>query len=110
MTEIHSLFDWATHTKRGMLLFIDEAVRARGAACKQALHSRPSHAGAPAPPQDAFLSKRGGGVASDEVRAALNALLFRTGSPSRDVALVLATNRPGARSGARFASLGAQGT
>jgi ATPase family AAA domain-containing protein 3A/B len=68
VTEIHALFDWASVTKRGMLLFIDEA--------------------------DAFLSKRGGGASSDEVRSALNALLFRTGSPSRDVALVLATNRP----------------
>jgi hypothetical protein len=27
VTEIHALFDWAAHTKRGMLLFIDEAVR-----------------------------------------------------------------------------------
>jgi hypothetical protein len=40
-------------------------------------------------------------VASTEsapgVRAALNALLYRTGELSRDVVLVIATNRPEAR-------------
>jgi hypothetical protein len=28
VTEIHAMFDWAAHTKRGMLIFIDEAVSA----------------------------------------------------------------------------------
>jgi len=69
---IHELFDWASTSRRGLLLFIDEA--------------------------DAFLAKRGGGVAASEtapgVRAALNALLYRTGELSRDVVLVVATNRP----------------
>ena len=41
---------------------------------------------------------RGGSVAASEaapgVRAALNALLYRTGELSRDVVLVIATNRP----------------
>ena len=32
---------------------------------------------------------------SEAQRSALNALLFRTGDQSRDIALVLATNRPG---------------
>ena len=72
VTRIHELFDWASTSRRGLLLFIDEA--------------------------DAFLAKRGGGVAASEtapgVRAALNALLYRTGELSRDVVLVVATNRP----------------
>ncbi|EEH57423.1 uncharacterized protein MICPUCDRAFT_16944 [Micromonas pusilla CCMP1545] len=72
VTRIHELFDWAGTSRRGLLLFIDEA--------------------------DAFLAKRGGGVAAAEhstgVRAALNALLYRTGELSRDVVLVIATNRP----------------
>ena len=91
VTAIHELFDWSTQTRKGVLLFIDEA--------------------------DAFLSKRGGHgeearaplshslcaaqrltCPTTQVRAALNALLFRTGAPSRDIALVLATNRPGALS------------
>ena len=33
---------------------------------------------------------------SEGLRGALNAILFRTGDQSRDFAVVLATNRPGA--------------
>ncbi len=54
---------------QGLLLFIDEA--------------------------DAFLGRRGEGM-SEGLRGALNAILFRTGDQSRDFAVVLATNRPGA--------------
>ena len=68
VTKIHETFDWASTSRKGLLLFIDEA--------------------------DAFLAKRGGDVVGIESRAALNALLYRTGEMSRDVALVLATNRP----------------
>ena len=71
VTKIHELFDWASTSRRGLLLFIDEA--------------------------DAFLAKRGGGVAASEtapgVRAALNALLYRTGELSRDVVLVVIRRR-----------------
>jgi ATPase family AAA domain-containing protein 3A/B len=56
---------------QGLLLFIDEA--------------------------DAFLGRRGDGM-SEGMRGALNAILFRTGDQSRDFAVVLATNRPGALS------------
>jgi len=69
VTQLHELFDWAASSRKGVLLFIDEA--------------------------DAFLARRGGPVGgAEEVRAALNALLYRTGSPSSRLALVLATNRP----------------
>ena len=88
VTRIHELFDWASTSRRGLLLFIDEA--------------------------DAFLAKRTGGAGSTPsapgsadagstsssanhpggVRSALNALLYRTGELSRDVVLVIATNRP----------------
>ncbi len=68
VTKIHETFDWASTSRKGLLLFIDEA--------------------------DAFLAKRGSDVVGTESRAALNALLYRTGEMSRDVALVLATNRP----------------
>ena len=68
VTKLHEMFDWASTSRNGLLLFIDEA--------------------------DAFLAKRGSDVAGSESRAALNALLFRTGDMNRDVALVLATNRP----------------
>ena len=51
-----------------MLLFIDEA--------------------------DAFLCRRESAGMSEAMRAALNAVLYRTGGQQRDFVLVLATNRP----------------
>ncbi|KAK8694680.1 hypothetical protein V6N13_072227 [Hibiscus sabdariffa] len=69
VTKIHEIFDWAKKSKKGLLLFIDEA--------------------------DAFLCERNSIHMSEAQRSALNALLFRTGDQSRDVVLVLATNRPG---------------
>ncbi|KDD71649.1 hypothetical protein H632_c4628p0 [Helicosporidium sp. ATCC 50920] len=67
VTQLHELFDWAERSRRGLLLFVDEA--------------------------DAFLAKRGAGM-SEGMRGALNATLFRTGDQSRDFVVVLATNRP----------------
>ncbi|XP_044470693.1 ATPase family AAA domain-containing protein 3 isoform X2 [Mangifera indica] len=69
VTKIHEIFDWAKKSKKGLLLFIDEA--------------------------DAFLCERNSIHMSEAQRSALNALLFRTGDQSRDTVLVLATNRPG---------------
>ncbi|PHT89018.1 hypothetical protein T459_04131 [Capsicum annuum] len=69
VTKIHEIFDWAKKSNKGLLLFIDEA--------------------------DAFLCERNSTYMSEAQRSALNALLFRTGDQSRDVVLVLATNRPG---------------
>ncbi|KFK30280.1 hypothetical protein AALP_AA7G240700 [Arabis alpina] len=69
VTKIHDIFDWAKTSNKGLLLFIDEA--------------------------DAFLCERNSVYMSEAQRSALNALLFRTGDQSRDIVLVLATNRPG---------------
>ncbi|KAH6823226.1 AAA-type ATPase family protein [Perilla frutescens var. hirtella] len=69
VTKIHDIFDWAKKSKKGLLLFIDEA--------------------------DAFLCERNSTHMSEAQRSALNALLYRTGDQSRDIVLVLATNRPG---------------
>ncbi|GAB4849146.1 hypothetical protein Ancab_003954 [Ancistrocladus abbreviatus] len=69
VTKIHEIFDWAKKSRKGLLLFIDEA--------------------------DAFLCERNSTNMSEAQRSALNALLFRTGDQSRDIVLVLATNRPG---------------
>eukprot|EP00775_Hariotina_reticulata_P009234 gene9234-9399_t len=68
VTQLHQTFDWAERSRRGLLLFIDEA--------------------------DAFLGRRNDAM-SEGLRGALNALLFRTGDQSRDFMVVLATNRPG---------------
>ncbi|KRY52366.1 ATPase family AAA domain-containing protein 3 [Trichinella britovi] len=66
VTEIHKLFDWASTSRRGLILFVDEA--------------------------DAFLRRRD--AASEHTRAAFNAFLYRTGDQSSHFSLVLATNRP----------------
>lgn len=66
--ELHKLFDWADTTRRGLLLFIDEG--------------------------DAFLGSRARVGLSEDQRNALNALLYRTGTPTTKFMLVVATNRP----------------
>lgn len=66
--ELHKLFRWAEHSRKGLVLFIDEA--------------------------EAFLKTRSDPGMSENARNALNALLYNTGSESRDFMLVLATNRP----------------
>jgi ATPase family AAA domain-containing protein 3A/B len=68
VTQLHETFDWAERTRRGLLLFVDEA--------------------------DAFLGRRSDSM-SEGLRGALNATLYRTGDQSRDFMVVLATNRPG---------------
>lgn len=68
VTAMHKLFDWATTSGRGLLLFIDEA--------------------------DAFLRKRSSEVISEDLRATLNAFLHRTGEQSNKFMLVLASNTP----------------
>lgn len=69
VTELHKLFDWAATSRRGLLLFIDEA--------------------------DAFLRTRSSAAgATEDMRNALNAFLYRTGEPSTRFMIMMATNRP----------------
>lgn len=71
VNQLHGLFKWASRSSRGLLVFIDEA--------------------------EAFLSTRGDGgdqASAEHIRHALNALLYQTGTQSRNFMLVLATNRP----------------
>jgi len=68
VTELHKLFKWVHRSKRGVLLFIDEA--------------------------DAFLSSRKKGTMSEPLRNALTTMLYHTGTPSSKFTMVLATNRP----------------
>ena len=65
--ELNKIFDWAQNQSNGMILFIDEA--------------------------DAFLRSRKAGV-SEQTRHAINSFLYRTGTPSDKLILVLATNAP----------------
>lgn len=68
VSAMHKVFDWAQTSRRGVLLFVDEA--------------------------DAFLRKRSKEVISEDMRATLNAFLYRTGEQSQKFMLVLASNQP----------------
>jgi len=68
VTELHKLFDWAKTSRKGLLLFIDEA--------------------------DAFLQNRETTKISEDQRNALNAFLFRTGTESNQFMMVYASNQP----------------
>ena len=68
VTAIHKVFDWASTSRKGLLLFIDEA--------------------------DAFFTKRSSKDISEDLRAMLNAFLHRTGEQSNKFMLVLASNTP----------------
>lgn len=70
VTEIHNLWTWAESRNRGMILFIDEA--------------------------DAFLQKRNDkhGKMSENMRATVNAFLMKSGTESKKVMFVLASNQP----------------
>ena len=66
--ELNTLFDWAEKQSNGIILFIDEA--------------------------DAFLRNRKSPEMSEYMRHTINSFLYRTGSPSDNVIVVMATNAP----------------
>jgi len=68
VTAVHKLYDWANTSKKGLILFVDEA--------------------------DAFLRKRSSESISEDLRSTLNAFLYRTGDQSDKFMLVLASNTP----------------
>merc|ERR1712112_549978 len=68
VTAVHKLFDWAATSRKGLILFVDEA--------------------------DAFLRKRSSETISEDMRSTLNAFLYRTGDQSDKFMLVLASNTP----------------
>ena len=68
VTEIHKLFKWVNSSRRGVVLFIDEA--------------------------ESFLGQRTGGM-SENLRNAITALLYHTGTASSKFMMIIATNRPG---------------
>lgn len=71
-SELHKLFNWASNSRRGLVLFIDEA--------------------------DAFLRRGRGGdsTMSEDARNCLSVFLHHTGTESSRVAVILATNIPSA--------------
>jgi len=68
VAQINRLFRWAENSKKGLLIFIDEA--------------------------ETFLCKRTGMAPGDPRRDVINAVLGHTGTPSSKVMLVLASNAP----------------
>ncbi|BFZ23194.1 hypothetical protein BsWGS_26233 [Bradybaena similaris] len=67
-TAMYKVFDWAHTSRKGVVLFIDEA--------------------------DAFLRRRGNESVGEDFRSAVNAFLFKTGEQSNKFMLVLASNLP----------------
>ncbi|VDK34132.1 unnamed protein product [Taenia asiatica] len=63
VTAIHKVFNWAKTSRKGVLLFVDEA--------------------------DAFLRKRGQERISEGMRATLNAFLYRTGEQSQKSVFII---------------------
>lgn len=70
VTELHKVFDWAERSRNGTILFIDEA--------------------------DAFLrmGREDKASMSEDMRNALSAFLYRTGTETTKFMVVLATNLP----------------
>jgi ATPase family AAA domain-containing protein 3A/B len=68
VTEIHKLFKWVNSSRKGVVLFVDEA--------------------------ESFLAQRTGGM-SENLRNAITALLYHTGTASSKFMMIIATNRPG---------------
>ncbi|KAG5176903.1 hypothetical protein JKP88DRAFT_170782, partial [Tribonema minus] len=68
VSEMHKVFDWAQTSRRGVVLFVDEA--------------------------DAFLRRRSTEVISEDMRNALNAFLYRTGEATDRFMVVYASNQP----------------
>jgi ATPase family AAA domain-containing protein 3A/B len=68
VTELHNLFKWIQRSRTGVVLFIDEA--------------------------ESFLAARNSGM-SENLRNALTAMLYHTGTASSQFMMILATNRPG---------------
>lgn len=68
VSQIHKIFDWSQTSRRGLLLFIDEA--------------------------EAFLSERRSGQVSEELHQVVDAFLNRTGEQSDRFMFVLSTNLP----------------
>lgn len=68
VSHIHKIFDWSQTSRRGLLLFIDEA--------------------------EAFLSERRAGTVSEELHQVVDAFLNRTGEQSNKYMFVLSTNLP----------------
>lgn len=69
VTSIHKLFDWANTSRKGLIVFIDEA--------------------------DAFLRERNSFESNQILRPCVNAFLNRTGTESTNFMLILASNLPG---------------
>lgn len=68
VTAMHKVFDWAATSRKGLILFVDEA--------------------------DAFLRKRSSEKISEDMRSTLNAFLYRTGEQNDKFMMVLASNTP----------------
>ena len=97
VTELHRLFDWALRSRNGLVVFMDEAdafLRAWPPAALSAGSACRSQGALTGVLRCGVAGRRDRDGMSEEMRAALNAFLYNTGTESSKFMLVLATNQP----------------
>ena len=101
VNQLHGLFQWAMKSRKGLLVFIDEAeafLSTRSGSSDSSSSSSGSSSSYENSGSSSVGNDDGSGNSSNSnvhIRNALNALLYQTGTPSYKFMLVLATNRPG---------------
>lgn len=98
VTELHKLFDWAKTSRRGLLLFVDEAdafLQSRGERTSTTTSTTTSPSSTPQQSNSNIARSSGVNTTmSEDQRNALNAFLYRTGTESDQFMMVYASNQP----------------
>ena len=98
VNQLHGLFQWAMKSRRGLLVFIDEAEAFLSTRSSKSSGSNGYEKSIGDSSNSSSSGSNDDGNSSNSnvhIRNALNALLYQTGTPSYKFMLVLATNRPG---------------
>ena len=97
VNQLHGLFQWAMKSRKGLLVFIDEAEAFLSTRSSKSSGSNGYEKSSGDSNSSSSGSNDDGNSSNSNVhiRNALNALLYQTGTPSYKFMLVLATNRPG---------------
>jgi len=101
VNQLHGLFQWAMKSRKGLLVFIDEAeaflsTRSSNSSGSNGYEKNSGDSSNSSSSSSSSSNDDGNSSNSNvHIRNALNALLYQTGTPSYKFMLVLATNRPG---------------
>lgn len=95
VNQLHGLFQWAMKSRRGLLVFIDEAEAFLSTRSSKSSGSNGYEKSSGDSSSSGSNDDGNSSNSNVHIRNALNALLYQTGTPSYKFMLVLATNRPG---------------